>query len=513
MNQGLIIDIYSHHFQVSNVHAHHNRAIESYSDRLMEVDITRDPWGNVTKEMVRMYAQRSEVEDTYTYRFHINLYNDFKEYMNLKGHQFTQVTEHPLYTPGTYNFEMQDGWVPFDNQVKVVEYLSSPGTKKVIDANTGAGKTVMTMFALCNINHRTALVVKPMYMERWMDVTAPGKKQALKNTPAKDIMTVRGSSQLRSIILMAQEQELLSKFIIISNRTLSMYYEHYKENGPSEEYGFVKPEELWEVLDVGVRLIDEAHEHFHSCFICDLNTHVPKSIELSGTLEPDDTFMDQMYRIMYPPALRMNTGARVKHIELYALNYQLSDSPKPVKSTRRGRSSYSQAAYEENLLKQSTRKDKLIRMIHDVVETWFMSERLPGYKLLMFFDTVDACALIADYLSETYPELKTSKYTQEEDASVLDEFDIIVATPGSAGTAVDIENLQMVISFVMRSSSQALEQYIGRLRVLKTDKVRPKYIYLYTKDIPTHIRYDLKAQDVYKNIVYSSEKRILNHTL
>lgn len=512
MNQGLQIDLYSHHFQVSNVTSYYNQPIESFATRLIEISVNKDAWGNITREEVRIYAQRSLVGECYVYRFHINLFNEFKEYMEARGIELNNIIKHELYEPGTYTYGLKPGWVPFENQIPVIDYLVADGTKKVVDASTGSGKTIMTIMALAKLNQRVALVVKPMYIDRWLDVTAPGNKQAL-TFSNKDVMTIRGSSQLRSLILLAKDDELRAKFIIISNRTLTMYYEHYKDNGPSEEYGFVKPEQLWELLDVGVRLIDEAHEHFHACFVSDLNSHVPKSIELSGTLEPDDPFMNQMYQIMYPPELRMNTGKREKYIELYALNYTLSDSPKPVRTTRRGRSSYSQAAYEENLLKDTKRRRHLVDMIKDVVETWFMSEKLPDYKLLLFFDTVDGCALIADELGKTYPHLKVSKYTQEESASVLDDFDIIVATPGSAGTAVDIANLQMVISFVMRSSSQALIQYIGRLRKLKTDEVKPKYIYLYTKNIGTHNKYHMKAQEVYRHIVLSSESQILNHTI
>lgn len=508
---GLKIDIFSHHFQVANVTAAYRSAVEGFAQRLIQVDINKDAWGNITREQVRIYAVRSRVEPTY--RFHINLYDEFVSFMSSRGLALPDVTKHNLYVPGTYEFNMQDGWEPFDNQLDVIEYLVSEGAKKVVTATTGSGKTIMTLFALSQINQRCALVVKPMYIERWLDVSAPGPKQALKGFTRRDVMTVRGGGQLRSLIHLAQEDELHAKFIIISNRTMANYYQDYKENGTTEEYGFVKPEELWELLDVGVRLIDEAHQDFFACFITDLNSHVPKSIELSGTLEPDDKFLREMYQIMYPKALRMNTGVFTPYVELYALNYSLNNHPKPVKTMRRGRSSYSQAAYEEDLIKDAGRKGRLLKMLHDVVETWFISERLPGYKLLMFFDTIDLCAATADYLKEMYPNLKVSKYTQEEDASVLDEFDIIVATPGSAGTAVDIDKLQQVICFVMRSSTQALKQYIGRLRTLKTDEVKPKYIYLFTNDVGKHITYHYKMQETYNPITVSSECRILNHTL
>ena len=513
MNQGLKIDIYSHHFQVGRVSSYYSPAVESFSQRLVQVDINKDAWGNITKESVRIFATRAESESGYIYRFHINIYDEFTDFMLARGFTLTNVTKHGLYEPGRYEFKMKDGWEPFPEQVPVIDYLVKPGLKKVIDANTGSGKTVMTLMALSQINQRCALVVKPMYIERWLDVTAPGPKQALKDFTVKDVMTVRGGGQLRSLIHLAQEGELKAKFLILSNRTMANYFQDYSENGATEEYGFVKPEDLWQLLDVGVRLIDEAHQDFFACFVTDLNSHVPKSIELSGTLEPDDKFLRHMYQIMYPPALRLNTGTFTPYVELYALNYSISNHPKPIKTMRRGRSSYSQAAFEEDIFKNPKRKGALMKMMHDVVETWFISERQPGYKLLVFFDTVDMCRETADYLGEMYPNLKVSKYTQEEDASVLDEYDIIVATPGSAGTAVDITNLQQVICFVMRSSTQALKQYLGRLRKLKTDKVNPKYIYLFSNDVGKHITYHHKMQDTYNPITVSSERMILNHTL
>lgn len=113
-------------------------------------------------------------------------------------------------------------------------------------------------------------------------------------------------------------------------------------------------------------------------------------------------------------------------------------------------------------------------MMLGLTERLFMSERLPEHKLLIF-ETIDMCTDIASVLKDAYPHLKVSRYTEEEDASVLDTHDIIVATPKSAGTAVDIKKLQIVISFVMRNSTQAVEQMIGRLRQLKTDKLQPKF--------------------------------------
>lgn len=372
--------------------------------------------------------------------------------------------------------------------------------------------TVMTLFALAEIKQRVAMVIKPMYIERWLDVFY-GKDVALENVSVKDVMIVQGSKNLRSLFYLAQDGLLNSKIIVISNRTLAQYYQYYKENGADDFYANVKPEEMWELLGIGVRLIDEAHQEFHSGFMCDLHTHVPKSIELSGTLNPDDQFLKRMYEIMYPIHLRANTGIMTKYIDIVGLIYGLRDDPKPVKTQRRGKSYYSQAAYEESIFKQPKRMDRLKQMLAELVEELFVAVKLPEHRLLMFFETVDMCTAVADHLKQLYPEYKVSRYTQEEPASTLEENDIIVATPRSAGTAVDISKLQITISFVMRSSSQELQQMVGRLRQLKTDKVNPTYYYLYTTQIPTHNVYSKKLNEVFKLKANSRTERHINYEL
>lgn len=372
--------------------------------------------------------------------------------------------------------------------------------------------TIMTLFALSRIKQRVGIVIKPMYIDRWLDAIY-GTDAALENVTYKDVVIVKGSKGLRSIFNMAKDGELDYKFIIISNRTLAQYYQHYKENGVDDYYANVKPEEMWELLGVGVRLIDESHQEFFSCFQCDLHANVPKSIELSGTLNPDDEFLKRMYQIMYPIELRMSAGAYTRYINMVGLTYGLREDPKPVSTRRRGKQYYSQAAYEESIFKQKVRLKRLQTMIAELVEELFIVQRLPEHKLLIFFDTINLCTEVAENLQKLYPDLKVSRYTQEEDSQILQTHDIIVATTMSASTAIDIPKLQTTISFVMRGSNQTLQQMVGRLRQLKSEEVKPTYYYLYTRDIPTHNVYAKKLQEVFMYKALSLSTRRVNYEI
>ena len=450
---------------------------------------------------------------------------ELQEFCWIKGSLCTITEEHGYYIvdTGFYIYFNQCVTTDFKLDIISIEKLDyqeectciavdNPTKLFVIKNYIVTHNTVMTMFGLAQIKQRVAMVIKPMYIERWLDVIV-GDGTVLQHTTKKDVVVVRGGKQLRGLIYMAQEGKLNAQFIVISNTTLSLYYKHYKEFGASEEYGWVHPEDFWKLLGVGVRVIDEAHEHFYVCFITDLNSHVHKSVELSATLEPDNPFLRRMYNIMYPKHLRMNTGAYKRYIEVYGLTYHILDDPKYIQTSNRGRSTYSQAAYETNIFKQKPRMVRLRKMMLGLTERLFMSERLPEHKLLIFFETIDMCTDIASVLKDAYPHLKVSRYTEEEDASVLDTHDIIVATPKSAGTAVDIKKLQIVISFVMRNSTQAVEQMIGRLRQLKTDKLQPKFYYLFTRQIDTHVRYHHKKQEIMKFKALSLDEQISGYEI
>ena len=105
------------------------------------------------------------------------------------------------------------------------------------------------------------------------------------------------------------------------------------------------------------------------------------------------------------------------------------------------------------------------------------------------------CATIVEHLQSQYPSLKIGKYTEEESYEVLDELDIIVSTPISAGTAVDISDLQVCLNLVALGSSQANLQMIGRLRELRGVDINPLFIYVYCTDIEKHVEYHQKKRD------------------
>lgn len=518
----LLITKYSHHFTVTNIEPQHEQVLIGYSRSLTSYQTTRKINGDVISTPHKTFAERSN--NPKTYRFHIEQVDSFCEYLKGFGVDY-QVKTKPMYRPERVKFKLNPKFEPRDYQVPIIEYICSPGYKRIITLQTGRGKTAVLLFAIANLGLRTVLVIQPKYFERWLDDLSISNYEARKNKPTKtdkppaepmlplkdgtELLTVQGSAELRSLILLAQCDELEASLIMISATTYFQYLSGFKDFGLDDKYANTNPVDLWELLGVGLVGVDEGHENFHANFKMDLYTHTPLTVTLSATLVPDDVFIKQMYQVLYPQRLRMDGGNYKKYADMLSVPYTLDPEKDRLKISWKGRRDYSQLAFEQDLLKDKNheRFEAMLAMIVHDINDYFLKQRYEKYKLLIFFDTVEMCIRVSDRLMELYPDMLVGKYTAEENYEVLKELEIIVATTKSADTGVDIPDLQMVFCFVARGSTQANLQMFGRLRELKTDKVRPVFLYYRCLDVVQHNNYHVKRREIFGGKTLSMNDR------
>lgn len=377
--------------------------------------------------------------------------------------------------------------------------VDHPDQLYLTDDNLITHNTAMSLAALAQIKTRTALVIKGMYVDKWIDDVT--EMYGLK---AGELMVVRGSKNLMALIDLALAGELKATFIIITNKTLYNYlkaYERFKGEIKAMGYNCL-PEDLFEVLGVGVRQIDEVHQDFHLNFRLDLYTHVPKTISLSATMKSDDKFVNRMYEVMFPMEARFAGIAYDKYIAVKALFYR---SPNIRKLRFLGkRRSYSHVEFEKSIMKQKRILDSYFSMIRDVVQGSYISKKESGQKMLIFCATVDMCTALSEHLKTHYPSLDIRRYVSEDDYTDLLKADISVSTIKSAGTAVDIPDLRTCLLTDALSSRQANEQTVGRLRRLKRwPETTPEFLYFVCEDIPQHIRYHNRKEEFLADKVLS----------
>lgn len=502
------IDIYSHHFTVTGINDSVRRAMTEFVKGLMEWELVRVPpftgKPRYIKQVKRVYA--SATEDRKEARFIINHLDGFKAQLYANGtdpETGVDYVVHPLYEPEKISLELISGKVLRDVQVPVVDYLSKKDEirSKVVTAPTGTGKGIMSITSLVNLGLRTVVVVKAKYIEKWAEELE--QEIALMKG---DLLVIRGSDQLISLMNMALEGELKAKIIIIGNRTLQNYVKGYERDPCFKEMYPIDPEHLYEKLKVGVRLIDEVHEDFHFNVKQDTYTHVPYSISLSATLDADQEILNQMYRAMWPIATRGPEVPQERYIAATCLWYSIDriDRVRYLNPKKQ----YSHTEFEKSLMRNKVMLDNYLRMIELVVRSKIGSDYQPGQKMLIFCGLVEMCTLVRDHLSKLFQQFKVGRYVGEDDWSELHNNDIVVSTIGSAGTAVDVANLRYVLMTTALSNKQTNIQVVGRLRKLKDyPDVTPEFMFLSCRDIGKHCEYAMA-----KKAKLNSKVKLFNQT-
>lgn len=506
------VNAYSHHFAVSNFNRDGKRCLLSFAEEFAEYKYTRRWTGEVIRELARYYA--SATKDRLEFRFHISTLESFLDHLYRWGYPKEQieVITHGLYEPVKCEIKIKEGFKALPYQHDFINHLvSEGGHSRVITLQTGKGKTFCALAAAQILGVRTVVVIKGMYVDRWMQDLV-GEASVL-DTIVDDVMVVRGSRDLKALIELAQMGELDVKIIVITNTTMRAFYDQYEGYNRDRELYGCYPYEFYETLQVGLRIIDEVHQDFHMNFRQDLHSHIPRTISLSATLESDNEFINRMYKVMFPPITQIDGGVYHKYIECTALFYGLRN-PDMVRYTSKGRHTYNHIAFEESIMRSKRMTDTYLEMIRSVVEERYATVFEAGQKMLIFAGSVEMCTVITDYLKDKYRELIVSKYTAEDEYDTLLNSDITVSTLLSAGTAVDVPGLRVCLVTTAIGSTQANLQALGRLRELKRwPGTAPEFLYFVCTDIRSHVDYHNRKKERFRGKVVSHKTVFLGMNL
>lgn len=358
--------------------------------------------------------------------------------------------------------------------------------------------TLTSLSAASKFKNRILVVVLAKYLDKWVSDV-----KGILDIESKDIVTIQGSDNLKSVINLAKDNEFNYKCTIISLTTIVNFIKQFENNyyGLLEEYG-CEPHELYELLNIGVVIFDEAHEHLYSIFKTLSFANVPKVIALSATFLSRDPIIDKMQHVMFPKEKRFDKIKMKKYIKVHAVSYSFKNFTQAKIRTSEFRSStYSHTAFEKSVMKNYSVLSNYLKMIKDVVYMAYVKDYRQGDKLLIFASTIKFCQKLRDYLTKAIPEYDIRTYVEKDPYENIMEADITVSTLLSSGTALDIPNLRTCILTVSIDSPTSNLQALGRLRELKDRDVR--YYYLYCRDIKKQMKYHYSRKELIKERVVS----------
>lgn len=478
------VDVKSHHVRFHTMMPECKRALYEFCERLIDYDQGYDPrTHSYYKIPKRVFA--ASPHDRRELRFHINHYKDVLDHLNVLGIKTEHLKiEHFTPAEGVDVDSFEVHITPRDYQEPVVDHFCKPGPSKVTDAQTGSGKTACSLFAAAFMNKRTVLVVPAKYITegKWI-----GDATNVLNVPREKLCVVKGSKAMRTIIDLGLAGEMEYDFIIISATTMYNFYKAYEEGRMEEEGYNCNPDELYTVIGAGLRIIDEVHENFHLNYMQDLYGHVAKTIYMSATLVSDNSFINSMLEVAYPVGERITPEYDGKYIACTALTYRCN---KVELLPHKRRKMYSQMLFEASILKKKFRSEAYAEMIYEIIVNEYISIREPGQKMMIFADTIEMCTFLTTVIKPRLEELVVNRFVGEDPDEYLYESDVVITTPKSAGTAVDIKGLKVTLLTSAIGSRQLNAQILGRLRKLRGFKDNvPRFFYLVCEDIDSHVKY------------------------
>lgn len=479
----LKIDVYSHAMHVHTVTLDQKRALSDYARQHIAREKNYNRWTRRMEEKPGKVYMGANVNRTEMYLLATDLpmLLDHLKFFGISENNIE--VEHYDTVPGQDIMSgVRDGFMPKPEQVPAVDFLTNKDARiRCLQCRPGWGKTFTAIWAATAIRgKRAAFTMKSQHIKTWV--------KALKDflgISEHDMYIIKGSKALHDLLAMAEADESLPEFILFSNDTMRNMINEY-EMGESTLP--CRPLEMMEMLGVGTFIYDECHERIHSIVKIVSHLHVDQAIFLSATLSSKDAMVRRQYDRLFPKEHMFKTEKN-KHIEIYPV---LHSTKKPKDLKWKGHMGYSHDLYEKSLMKNKTMLKEYLAMVTELIETTYVREYEPGKKMLVFCYRTDFVELVAEHLKKIIPERTVQAYTSKTEEQLLYCNDVVVSTPGSASTGVDIPGLTHAYLLVACGSSIMYEQSSGRLRKLDASvypDTHPKFYYFVNTDIQPHMNY------------------------
>lgn len=345
-----------------------------------------------------------------------------------------------------------------DSQKKGISFLLGEGdfsyTKKhsqiSLNMPTDSGKTYCVIAALTFMKTKSIIIThKDKIKQQWMSSAT-----RMTDLDPAFLCNIDGSAMMKKIM---KAKDLRFKMYFVNHATLQSY---------ARKYGWEAVGEFFKKIEVGVKVIDEAHFYFENTLCVDLYTNTKKTIYLTATFKRSGFKENKVFSLCFKNIAKFGVEIRKekrKHTVYMAVLF--NSKPSLVKQASiKGSHGFDRNKYIDYELEQPIFYDT-IKFVLD-----YFKEK--EGKTLMLFSKIDATEVMRDYLDENYTEktvgIYNSKVSDEVKMKALTS-DIISSTPKSIGTGDDINGLRFTIMTEPYSSDVTADQVSGRLREYAPD--------------------------------------------
>lgn len=466
-------------------------------------------FGNCSLEkFMKDYLQEYEFNPRFnrnvaTYRY--SLYDEEFGLAVLPRYSLDKLLQ--FFTEHGVNFELKGGAVvsprhakielkkhvkPRADQEEIVSFLSDQKLMyHPLSAQTGSGKTVMTMMAMSHLS-LTTMIVLPCLIPQWYKAI-----RQFTTVKPDEIYVIQGFDSLKKLWKMRQ-RGYFPKIIIFATRTLLLY-----ATTSSAAYEDVPSyNDFQRAFGIGVKVIDEVHLGFNTNVLIDLSSRIQHNLYLSATYKRTNRIGRRIFDMVFPKELIYTGNKKKAYTVITLLSYSIGLGGSEISQflTYKG---YNHAKFESYILKlRELSQEFFYRVIPAALKMYYLDRKKDGFKALVLCQTQDFAKMLYKAIL-TYTKQQEEKYriglffsgtTKQSELSK----DIIISTVKSCGTGMDIPGLICCINTISFSSPVLAIQMAGRLREIPGEETQ--FIDLWCRDISVHMRHKESRILEYKSI-------------
>ena len=322
-----------------------------------------------------------------------------------------------------------------------------------VDLDTGEGKTFCGIAAICYYQCRGVIFIPPISKigDQWID--SIDKFTTLKRN---EYLYVKGSEMCKKII---KGEYKNVKIFVIPRSTILSFVKKY-----DDDWSVV--ERLVKSMNVGIKIIDEAHMDFNTIVNIDCFTNVGKTYYMSSSPSRSEKQEKLIYKKVFKDVPQHGKKLKSKeqnHIIPLIVFFKSTPSPEWIKKIK-SRYGPSLAKYGDYLLADDGAKDEFLDAYIYSLYLLLQFRRNNG-KILVICITIEFAKEMQKITKEIFPYLSSGLFVGSgKDKNKELDNDIIFSTTKSMGTGSEIVNHQLTINTITYASEIIADQISGRIR-------------------------------------------------
>lgn len=322
-------------------------------------------------------------------------------------------------------------------------------SQQVLSLPTRSGKTYCTITAVSILESKALVIVNSDTLrEQWAS-------EILSHTQLSESnIKIVKSSKFFDPVSKDRKKRFKDTYIyIVTHRTI---------HNAIKLHGMQIVNDALRDLDIGIKIIDEAHIEFRNTLMTDYATNVWKTFYLTATFARSDAQENLIFQKSFNQVMKIakKNPEREKTVKLFMVSFRTKPTDAEVQSICFKKMGFSRYAY----INYEFTKGKLDEVVTSILKIVIEQKQLEG-RILILSSKIESCDHFKQLAEELFPAYTVCSHHSDNKVEDFREYGIICATPSMLGTGTTIPGLRIVLNTEPTSSAVNTVQIFGRLDI------------------------------------------------